>query len=105
MLAYGAAIALILFVSALLAFRRGKQISVVPEKRKGFGGRDEKVVIVFADGTSRESTWGEIEKKVREINGVSFWVEKRRDAILGALFCIVGVGATFAVYFLQEAGK
>jgi hypothetical protein len=102
---YGVVIVLVLIMSAWLVFRRGKKISVMPEKRKGFGGRDEKVMIVFANGTSRESTWGEIEDKVREINGVSFWADKKRDVILGAAFCIIGVGATFAVYFLQEASK
>jgi hypothetical protein len=64
---YIIAILIIVCVSIWLTLRgRKKKILAMPEGAAGFGHRDEKVTITFADGTIRESTWGEIAEKVRD---------------------------------------
>jgi hypothetical protein len=102
MIIYIIIILLIVCVSIWLTLRgKKKKILAMPEGAAGFGHRDEKVTITFADGTTRESTWGEIADKVKEINGVPWWIEKKYDIVIGSIFCAVGLVATFLVYFLQ----
>ena len=100
-------VVLMLLVTAFLALRlsmreRKRPILAMPSAAKGFGARDEKVTITLGDGTEVETTFGEIEQKVREINGVSFWVEKKRDIYIAAATCLIGCGFTLGVFLYQE---
>lgn len=104
MVIYVIVILAIVAVSTCLTLRgRKKKILAMPENAAGFGHRDEKVMITFADRTTRESTWGEIAEKVREINGEPWWIEKKYDFLIGGAFCAIGLAGTFLVYFLQRA--
>lgn len=89
--------------AAHFAWRRKtkKKILALPGAVEGFGKRTDRVVITFADGTTRESTWGEIEAKVKEINGVSWWVEERNNIVLTVGCTVLGLAGTFLVYYLQ----
>lgn len=78
-----------------------KRILALPGAVEGFGRRTDRVTITFADGTTRESTWGEIESKVKEINGVSWWVEERNNIALAVVCALAGLAGTFLVYYLQ----
>ena len=100
-------VVLLLLVTAFLSLRlstreRKRPILAMPSAAKGFGARDEKVTITLGDGTEVETTFGEIEHKVREINGVSFWVEKKRDIYIAAVTCLIGCGLTLVVFLYQE---
>lgn len=103
MVIYVIVILAIVAISTWLTLRgRKKKILAMPENAAGFGHRDEKVMITFTDGTTRESTWGEIAEKVSEINGVPWWIEKKYDLLIGGAFCAIGLAGTFLVYFLQK---
>jgi hypothetical protein len=102
---YGVAVLIAAALSLALAWRTTrKPISALPDTSRGFGRRDEVVTVVFADGSSKQTTLGEIEQKVKEINGQHFWVEKKWDLWISAVSTLIGLVSTAVVYFLQKWG-
>ena len=58
MIIYIIIILLIVCVSIWLTLRGKRKNLAMPERAAGFGHRDEKVTITFADGTTREFDLG-----------------------------------------------
>jgi tetrahydromethanopterin S-methyltransferase subunit G len=103
MVTYYVVAAAVIVLSMVLARRTKKErVASLPDTSRGFGQRDEKCTVVLADGTNIDTTFGEIEKKVREINGEKFWVEKKWDVLIGAVYCVIGLIATAVVYYLER---
>ena len=94
-----AGIAVALVASRIASSMNRKPIQAIPDQA-GFGNREARVTIIFRDGTTRDTTWGEIEQKVKEINGERFW-EKYRSDIVNVICALLGVAATLLVYWLQ----
>jgi tetrahydromethanopterin S-methyltransferase subunit G len=97
-------VAVVVIVLSMVFARRTKKVkvAVLPDTSRGFGQRDEKCTVVLEDGSKIDTTFGEIEKKVREINGEQFWVEKKWDVLIGAVYCVIGLVATAVVYYLER---
>jgi len=77
-----------------------KPIKAIPD-HAGFGNREERVTVILSDGTTRNTTWGEIERKVKEKNGKQFW-EEYRSELLTVICTLLGIAVSVLLYWLQK---
>ena len=86
----GGAIGIIL--ALILGRRKFKQPIQEIVKPEGFARSDELVTVTLNDGTVIETTAGEFSKRVLQIDNQHFWVTRKFDIVLGAIYCVIGIG-------------
>ena len=94
-------IALAIIAAAFWVAQRGKKkkLKSMPDNA---GDRDAPVIVTFADGSTQESTWEEIEQKVENIKGEPWWIERKLNILLGSLIFLLGIAVELAIIYFQK---